>query len=110
PEERPGRLQVGVIGAGRVGAVLGAALERAGHRVVAAAAVSAASLDRAARFLPHAEILAADEVARRADLLLLAVPDDTLGRLVQGLADTDAVRPGQLVAHTSGAHGVAVLE
>ncbi|MCW2667027.1 MAG: putative cytoplasmic protein, partial [Frankiales bacterium] len=34
------RLDVGVIGAGRVGAVLGAALLRAGHRVVAASGVS----------------------------------------------------------------------
>jgi predicted short-subunit dehydrogenase-like oxidoreductase (DUF2520 family) len=40
-----------------------------------------------------------------ADLLLLAVPDDALATLVQNLE----VRPGQIVAHTSGAHGVAVL-
>ncbi|HYN92931.1 MAG TPA: DUF2520 domain-containing protein, partial [Pilimelia sp.] len=39
-------LRVGVIGAGRVGAALGAALGRAGHRVVAAAGVSAASRAR----------------------------------------------------------------
>ncbi len=99
-----------MIGAGRVGAVLGAALERAGHRVTAATAVSAASLNRAARLLPHADVLPADQVARRADLLLLAVPDDALGRLVHGLTDTGAVRPGQLIAHTSGSHGTDVLE
>ena len=33
-DERPARLAVGVVGAGRVGAVLGAALARAGHHVV----------------------------------------------------------------------------
>ncbi|HEX2417915.1 MAG TPA: DUF2520 domain-containing protein [Micromonosporaceae bacterium] len=109
PEDQPGRLRVGVIGAGRVGSVLGAALHRAGHRVVATAAVSAASLARAARLLPEAEVLSADEVARRADLLLLAVPDDTLSDLVAGLVRTAAVRPGQIVFHTSGAHGVVVL-
>src|SRR4051794_18840603 len=103
-------LSVGVIGAGRVGAVLGAALDAAGHHVVAAAAVSAASRDRAARLLPKAAILPADEVARAADdLLLLAVPDDALGGVVSGLAATGALRPGQIVAHTSGAHGLAVL-
>jgi predicted short-subunit dehydrogenase-like oxidoreductase (DUF2520 family) len=103
-------LTVGVVGAGRVGAVLGAALNAAGHRVVAAAAVSAASRDRVARLLPAAAVLPADEVARAADdLLLLAVPDDALGRVVAGLARTGALRPGQLVAHTSGAHGLAVL-
>jgi len=103
-------LSVGVIGAGRVGAVLGAALVAAGHRVVAAAAVSAASRDRARRLLPRAAIRPADEVARAADdLLLLAVPDDALGGVVAGLAATGALRPGQMVAHTSGAHGLAVL-
>ncbi|MEU4239108.1 Rossmann-like and DUF2520 domain-containing protein [Actinoplanes sp. NPDC026619] len=103
-------LTVGVVGAGRVGAVVGAALNAAGHRVVAAAAVSAASRDRAARLLPDAAILPAAEVARAADdLLLLAVPDDALGDLIAGLAATGSLRPGQIVAHTSGAHGLAVL-
>ncbi len=108
------RMKIGVIGAGRVGAVLGAALRQAGYRVVAAAAVSAASRDRAERLLPGTDLLPADEVARRADLVLLAVPDDALAGLVTGLVEMDAIRPndhgGQIVAHTSGAHGVAVLE
>jgi predicted short-subunit dehydrogenase-like oxidoreductase (DUF2520 family) len=103
-------LLVGVVGAGRVGAVLGAALVAAGHRVVAAAAVSAASRERAARLLPAAEILPADEVARAAtDLLLLAVPDDALAGVVAGLKATDALRSGQILAHTSGAHGLSVF-
>ncbi|GAA2385826.1 hypothetical protein GCM10010170_095850 [Dactylosporangium salmoneum] len=103
------RRNIGIIGAGRVGAVLGAALERAGHTVVAAVAVSAASRARAEQLLPHARLLPADEVAAAADLVLLAVPDDVLGGLVTGLAETGALRPGQIVAHTSGAHGLAVL-
>ncbi len=103
-------LVVGVVGAGRVGAVLGGALDAAGHRVVAAAAVSAASRDRAARLLPGAAILPADEVARAAtDLLLLAVPDDALAGVVRGLDKTGALTGDQVVAHTSGAHGLAVL-
>ena len=57
-------LIVGVVGAGRVGAVLGAALYAAGHRVVAVSAVSAASRDRAARLLPDAAVRPAAEVAR----------------------------------------------
>jgi predicted short-subunit dehydrogenase-like oxidoreductase (DUF2520 family) len=103
-------LVIGVVGAGRVGAVLGAALAAAGHHVVAAAAVSAASRERAARLLPGAVIRPADEVAHAAeDLLLLAVPDDALGGVVAGLATTGALDRGQMVAHTSGAHGVGVL-
>jgi predicted short-subunit dehydrogenase-like oxidoreductase (DUF2520 family) len=98
-------LVIGVIGAGRVGAVLGAALREAGHHVAATAAVSAASRERAQRLLPGVPIRPADEVARAAkDLLLLAVPDDALRGVAAGLGT--GVR---MVAHTSGAHGVAVL-
>lgn len=106
---RASRLRVGVIGAGRVGSVLGAALVNAGHPVVAASGVSQTSVRRAARLLPGAELLPADEVVAAADLVLLAVPDDTLAGLVEGLAETGAWRHGQIVAHTSGAHGLAVL-
>lgn len=103
-------LRVGVIGAGRVGAVLGAALADSGHRILAATAVSAASQDRAARLLPHAALLAADEVLARVDLVLLAVPDDILTDLVRSLAESGAFRNGQIVVHTSGAHGLGVLQ
>src|SRR4051812_41464012 len=105
----PARLRVGVIGAGRVGAVLGAALAAAGHEVVAAAGLSSASAERAARLLPGAPLLHADQVVAAADLVVLAVPDDTLAGLVAGLAETGAWRRGQLAFHTSGAHGLAVL-
>jgi predicted short-subunit dehydrogenase-like oxidoreductase (DUF2520 family) len=105
----PARLRVGVIGAGRVGAVLGAALAAAGHDVVAASGLSAASAERAARLLPGVPLVPADEVVAASDLVVLAVPDDTLPGLVAGLAETGAWRPGQLTFHTSGAHGLAVL-
>lgn len=106
---RPARLAVGVVSAGRVGSVLGAALTRAGHAVTAVSAVSDASVRRAEQLLPDAEILPPDEVARRADLVLLALPDDVLEPMTAGLAGADALRPGQIVVHTSGAHGVGVL-
>lgn len=105
----PARLRVGVIGAGRVGSVLGHALVAAGHQVVAASGVSQDSVRRAARLLPGAQLQPADEVVAAADLVLLAVPDDTLGGLVHGLAETGSWRRGQIVVHTSGAHGLAVL-
>lgn len=100
---------VGIVGAGRVGAVLGAALARAGHRIVAASGVSAASKARIRSLLPGIVAQPADEVAAAAELLVLAVPDDALEGLVKGLAEIGALRPGQIVAHTSGAHGIAVL-
>src|SRR3981189_1506611 len=106
---RPARLSVGIISAGRVGTALGVALERAEHVVVACSAISQASRQRAERRLPDTPVLPVDEVARRADLLLLAVPDTELAGLVSGLAATGSVRPGVIVAHTAGAAGIAVL-
>ena len=106
----PRILTVGVIGAGRVGAVLGAALAAAGHRVVAASGVSGAAKARLALLLPETANRSATSVARAAtDLLIVAVPDDALAGVVAGLAGTGALRPGQVVAHTSGAHGLDVL-
>lgn len=110
PRPDAARLQVGVVGAGRVGAVLGAALRRAGHDVVAVSAVSEASRARAELLLPGVPVLTPDEVVRRATLVLLAVPDDALPALVTGLAEVGAFRAGQLVAHVSGRHGLAVLD
>ncbi len=109
PGDRPGRLGVGVVGAGRVGAVLGSALRAAGHAVVGATAVSAASRERVDALLPGVPVLDVAAVVERAELVLLAVPDDALSDLVVGLAATGAWQPGQLVVHTSGRHGVDVL-
>jgi len=92
-----------------VGTALGVALERADHVVVACSAISSASRRLAERRLPDTPVLAVPDVADRAELLLLTVPDSELPGLVNGLASTDAVRRGTIVAHTSGANGVALL-
>ncbi|MCV7259508.1 Rossmann-like and DUF2520 domain-containing protein [Mycobacterium shimoidei] len=106
---RPARLKVGIISAGRVGTALGAALEHVDHVVVACSAVSEASRRRAQRWLPDTPVAPVDDVAGSAELLILAVPDAELGGLVSGLAAISAVRPGTIVAHTSGANGIGVL-
>jgi predicted short-subunit dehydrogenase-like oxidoreductase (DUF2520 family) len=108
--EHPARLAVGVVGAGRAGTALGAALARAGHTVVAASAVSDASIHRASAAFPGAVITDPGQVLRRADLVLLTVPDDVLPGLVSGLAATEAPVQGRLLVHASGRHGLAVLE
>lgn len=99
-----------MVGTGRVGAVLGAALRRAGHRLVAASGVSEASRTRAQELLPGTPVLPVEDVVRRAELVVLAVPDDALADLVAGLATTRTWQAGQLVVHTSGRHGLEVFE
>lgn len=110
PKDRPARLAVGVVGAGRVGPALAAALQLAGHRPVAVSGVSDASRRRAAQLLPDVPLLSPAQVLERSELVLLTVPDDALPELVEGLAETGAVRPGQLVVHTSGRYGARVLD
>jgi predicted short-subunit dehydrogenase-like oxidoreductase (DUF2520 family) len=106
----PARLAVGVIGVGRAGTALGAALARAGHAVVAASAVSEASVRRARATFPDAVITDPGQVLLRADLALLTVPDDVLPGLVAGLVATEAPMQGRMLVHASGRHGLAVLE
>lgn len=83
---------VGIVGAGRVGTALGAALAAAGYEV---------------SFIPGRSATPAHVDA--VELIIFAVPDDTLAPLVADLAESGAFGKGQTVAHTSGAHGAGIL-
>ena len=61
-------LRVGVVGAGRVGAVLAAALRARGHEIVAVAGESDASRQRAEALLPGVPVLKPTAVARAYDV------------------------------------------
>lgn len=102
-------LRIGVVGAGRVGGVLAAALRAAGHEIVAAAGESDASRRHIEALLPGVPVRKPSDVARGCDLLLLTVPDDMLDNVVAMLSASGAIHPGQYVVHTSGRHGLAVL-
>jgi len=104
-----GRLGVGIVGAGRVGPVLGAALAGAGHAIVGISAVSEASRDRAEAMLPGVPVLEVPDLIERSELVILAVPESELQSLVAGLAATGAWQPGQLVLHTAPGVGTSVL-
>jgi len=104
---RDGRLGVGVIGAGKVGPVIGAALAGAGHALVAI--THGSDDERIESMLPGVPILDAIEVVRRSELVIIAVPHRELASLVSGLAETGAWQPGQLVLHTDPAYGTDVL-
>ena len=105
---RAGRLDVGIVGAGHVGPVLGAALGGAGHALVGITAGS--DPERAAAVLPSVAVMDAPELVRASQLVVIAVPHDQLPGLVSGLAEVGAWQPGQLVLHTDPAYGTDVLE
>ena len=106
---RPNRLGIGIIGAGRVGAVLGLALQQAGHTITAVHAVSDASVARAETLLPEAPILDIPDILRRSEAVIFAVPDDALEELVSGLAAAGHIQTGHLLVHTSGRYGTQVM-
>lgn len=106
---RAGRLGIGIIGAGHVGPILGAALAGAGHAIIGISAISDESRDRAEAILPSVPILEIPDIVERSELVILAVPDAELPALVEGLAASSTWRPGQLVVHTSPGSGTAVL-
>lgn len=107
---RPNRLGIGIIGAGRVGAVLGLALQRAGHTITAVHAVSDASVARAETLLPEAPIIEIPDILRRSEAVIFAVPDDVLQPLVDGLASAGHIQTGHLLVHTSGRYGTQVMD
>lgn len=107
--QTPGRLGIGIVGAGRVGAVLALALAGAGHALTGISAISAESRERAENLLPGVPLLDVPEVVRRSELILFAVPGSELPGLVHGLTETAAWQPGQLVVHTAPEHGYGVF-
>ncbi len=103
-------LRVGLIGAGRAGTVIARALERIGHPCVAVHAVSDTSTRRAAALLPSADLLDPIAVCNASDLIIIAVPDDAITALVQGLAASGAITARHIVMHLAGRFGTDVLE
>lgn len=104
----PARLRVGIISAGRVGTALGEAFAAAGHQVVSVHASSPQSAARAAERLPFARVRDLDGVVADSQLVVLAVPDTSLAEVAGRVAGS--VKPGTIVTHTAGAHGVGILE
>ncbi len=109
PAANVNSLTIGIVGAGRVGTALGAAFAAAGHRITGASGRSETAADRIAGFLPGVAHRRAEDVVRHADLVIFAVPDDALAPLVAHLGESGAFRPGVIVAHTSGSHGIGIL-
>ncbi len=112
-EQPPGptrpQLTVSVIGTGRAGSVIGAALRHAGHAVVAATGTSEHSVERAAALLPGVPLTSVEQACRAADLIVISVPDDQLPGLVAAISDAGWVDGSHMIMHTSGRYGISVL-
>ncbi|HEY7675098.1 MAG TPA: DUF2520 domain-containing protein [Burkholderiales bacterium] len=93
------RSTLGFIGAGRVATGLATGFARAGREVVAVAGRNADSARELARRVRGARACAPQEVADRADIVFLTVPDDAIEAVASGLR----WRKGAACVHCSGA-------
>lgn len=106
------RLPVGdvaIVGPGRVGTVVAAALERAGHRIVAAVGGGETARERFGARFPGVTTHTEPTALAGAGLVIIAVPDDAVEEVASALATTDVVGEGQRVVHVAGSLGLAPL-
>lgn len=106
---KPGRLDIGIIGAGKVGPVLARALAGAGHKIAGINATVGAAQERAQAMLPGAPLLDIETLVRGSALVIFAIPGKQLPALISGLSGLGVWQPGQLVLHTASEHGHSVF-
>lgn len=93
-----------------MGTALGALAFRAGYRVAAIADQDPGQAERASRRIGESiPVLSPREAAGRAEIVLLAVPDDAIEASCRELVSRRAFSLGSLVAHCSGALSSASL-
>jgi predicted short-subunit dehydrogenase-like oxidoreductase (DUF2520 family) len=105
--------RVGFIGAGRLARCLALSFSRAGYPVTGVASRSAASASRLASQIEHcATFDDPQQVVEAADVVFLAVPDDSIGTSAHTLRfspDAAAHARGKALVHCSGASPVELL-
>ena len=85
------------------------ALTGAGHLLVGITANTPDEIDRCDAMLNGVDVLPLGELLSRAELVLLALPDEELLPTIGGISDEKLWKTGQLVAHTSPSHGLGIL-
>ncbi|TWI66912.1 putative short-subunit dehydrogenase-like oxidoreductase (DUF2520 family) [Desulfobotulus alkaliphilus] len=100
--------QTGIIGCGRAGSHLAFHLKKAGWSVCG---IWDAEIKKAEQIAALTEIplLSPEEMGQKADILVLALPDDTIASACDSLAAKGIFHPGQRVFHLSGSQPAALL-
>ena len=94
---------VSIVGAGRLGTALGAALARRGWRVEAIVDRNPRAARETRRIIGQGRASASLRAAARSKgPVIIAVPDDAVGDVAAGLARAGRAWPGRCVFHTSG--------
>ena len=102
-------LEIGFVGAGKVGAAMAILLQRAGYRIVGVASRTAESANKLSARL-NCPVLSKEELAKGSEVLLITTSDDAIASVAQEIAEKDGFCSGQIVLHMSGAHTAQLLE
>lgn len=100
---------IAIIGAGKVGSALGILLQQKGYEVAGVASRTVASAEKLAAQL-NCPVLNNHEVANLAELVFITTPDRKIASVSAEIAAAGGFCPGQVVAHTSGAHAADELQ
>ena len=104
------KLNIAIIGPGKVGTALTVLAGRAGYQVVALGARNRQRAAGAARRISgHPVAVSPAEAAAVADIVLLTVSDSAIASVCDDLAEMGAFKRGSIVAHCCGALGSEVL-
>ena len=106
--EHPFEDAVGIAGTGHIAQTLGTLIVRSGVRVSAVAGRSASSAREAARLIGAERAVPLGGLPRYAGRILIAVADDAIPQVAEGLAAAGLTKG--IVLHTSGAAGLEALE
>jgi predicted short-subunit dehydrogenase-like oxidoreductase (DUF2520 family) len=101
-------MDVAVVGAGRVGTAVAVRLRDAGHRIVAVSGRTQTPT-RIRAFLRSVPVLQPADAARRAELTLVATPDDAIAPTCASIVDGGGVTTGGVIAHLSGGTSLDAL-
>jgi predicted short-subunit dehydrogenase-like oxidoreductase (DUF2520 family) len=100
-----------IVGAGRLGTALGAALVRRGWTAAAIVDKDARAARESRRIIGRGKALSGlGRTSLPGDIIIIAVPDDAVGRVAAGLARSGVTWAGRIVFHTSGLHPACALE
>jgi len=104
-------MNIGIIGAGKVGTALGCVLKRKGFAVTAVASRRQASLDRARPYIGEESIYTLDNgrVFASADVVAVTTQDREIHKVADQISAQGIALEGKVVFHTSGAHASCEL-
>lgn len=100
---------IAIIGAGRAGTALGAALAAVGYSVTAVASRRLETAEALAARLSCLAVAQPEDAARRAEVVWITTPDRAIGTVAGVIAAAGGFSPGQHVFHASGALSADIL-